>query len=420
MKVLNTWLLLLFVGTSAISQEKQVLNLALTEQLFIEQNLELIAEKYNIRMAEAERIQARLWPNPELNVEIAMWDYEDKKWFRNDYYAQRVFEVNQLIELGRKRKKRTEIADRGIEIAQLEFYETVRNLKNELRTVFIEAYFMNQRKERMEKSAVHLNNMITAYTRLFESGHYSRAELTRLKTLLTATQMEVLQMEQELIETTASLRILLGIPNRTELILEEPVELLADFKNEFLPLDQLLLTGLDQRADLQVEVQLSRLADAEISMAKSEAIPDLNIGAMYDRRGAEQWDYVGLTFGIELPLFDRNQGEIKKAQISKEQAEINVQKAVNLVEAEILESYHKFIQTQQVAQLMDDDLIDELDHMITGAINGFERQNISILEFIDYFESYNEGVTNYFELRAQLFTDRELINYSTGIDFNRK
>ncbi|WP_282037798.1 TolC family protein [Saccharicrinis aurantiacus] len=402
------------------AQTKQPITMQQAEHLFLEQNLELVAEKYNIKMAEAERIQARLWPNPEVGIEWALWDYEDKKWFRNDYYAQRVFEVSQLIELGGKRKKRTAVADIDIEISGLDFYEAIRNLKTELRSLYADTYYLNQRKNRMEQGMNQLSDLLQGYTKLYQAGNFSKVELVRLRSLLSSLKKEVLTIDHELIEANSSLRILLNAPSNVEFELSlDQSEANVKF-SESLKLMELMQMGLEHRSDYQVEVALSRMASAEISLSKSEAVPDLDLGVMYDRRGAEQWDYVGLTLGFDLPVFNRNQGDILKAKISKEQAEVNIQKAKNQVESEILEAYSKLQKTELVCEDIESSHLSDLDEMIDGAIKGFQKRNLSIIEFIDYFEAYNESVEDYFDMKIQLFNDVEMINYTVGMDYSSK
>lgn len=50
------------------------------EVLFLEQNLELIAERMNVDMADAAITQAKLWPNPSLTVgDISFWSTKGQR-----------------------------------------------------------------------------------------------------------------------------------------------------------------------------------------------------------------------------------------------------------------------------------------------------------------------------------------------------
>ena len=96
MQKIIIWSFLLF-GFSTYAQEPKTMELTMkkAEAIFIEQNLSLISIKYNVNVKEAELRQNQLWPNPELNLEFAVWDGDDKQWFRNDFNAQRVVAIEE-------------------------------------------------------------------------------------------------------------------------------------------------------------------------------------------------------------------------------------------------------------------------------------------------------------------------------------
>ncbi|MCY1719860.1 TolC family protein [Prolixibacteraceae bacterium Z1-6] len=416
MKQISIILMIVCSAVFASAQEHAALRLSIkdAEQLFLDQNMELLAEKYNIKISEAERLQARAWPNPEFSAEIAMWDKEDKKWFRSDYTAQRVFEVSQMIETAGKRKKRTEVADNNIKIAELEFYEVMLELKSELRLLFADIYYLNEKKARIDAGAGPLSNLIEGYSKLHASGNFARAELTRLKSLQRSIDKERLSLNHELIELTTRLKLLLNLNPGTDLNL-----IMDGFKTtdpNALILANLIEQALNYRVDYQRELYLASKAGAEVRLAKAEGIPDLNIGAMYDRRGAEQWDYVGLTFSMDIPVFDRNKGEIKRSEFEKEQAEINVQKMQLTIESELFEAYAKLSQTHKTVSNIEADYMDNLDQMLAGALTSFEKRSISLIEFIDYFESYTESLEDIYDLQLQLHSDMENMNFVSGYD----
>ena len=51
------------------------------DSIFIARNLQLLAQKYNVSATKAMIIQARLYPNPEINFEQGAYNPQTKKWF---------------------------------------------------------------------------------------------------------------------------------------------------------------------------------------------------------------------------------------------------------------------------------------------------------------------------------------------------
>jgi cobalt-zinc-cadmium efflux system outer membrane protein len=116
------------------------LDLQQTEKIFLEKNLALLAQQYNIDASKALIQQARLWDNPVLNTDQNV--YANGKFFEHgtsptgqplgEFYVQ----VQQLIKTAGKRGKEIKLARTGADISQLQFDDVMRNLKLQLRTDF--------------------------------------------------------------------------------------------------------------------------------------------------------------------------------------------------------------------------------------------------------------------------------------------
>jgi cobalt-zinc-cadmium efflux system outer membrane protein len=62
------------IAATPALQDTLVINQKEAEGLFLNNNLDLIIQKLNINQAEAQVIQAKLWPNPEFSVdEVNLW-----------------------------------------------------------------------------------------------------------------------------------------------------------------------------------------------------------------------------------------------------------------------------------------------------------------------------------------------------------
>src|SRR6266545_3858120 len=70
--------------------------------IFLQQNLQLVASRYDIDTVEAEKLTARLRPNPEISVGFSDIPLS----FRNNFIKPQTFnyDISQTFELGGKRK----------------------------------------------------------------------------------------------------------------------------------------------------------------------------------------------------------------------------------------------------------------------------------------------------------------------------
>ena len=84
--------------------------------IFLQQNLQLIAARYDIDTAEAEKLTAQLRPNPQLSVSTSGVPLS----FTGPFIKEQTFDygISQTFELGGKRSKRIAAADANADLAR--------------------------------------------------------------------------------------------------------------------------------------------------------------------------------------------------------------------------------------------------------------------------------------------------------------
>lgn len=129
---------LLICGTKA-----SVVSLSLkeSERRFCEHNLELMAERYNIDIAEAQVTQAKLFENPVVSFEQNVYNRLNGRYFDFGKQGETIVEVEQLIYIAGQRNKRVRLEKINKEMAVYQFEEVLRTLRSELKEKFVELYF---------------------------------------------------------------------------------------------------------------------------------------------------------------------------------------------------------------------------------------------------------------------------------------
>ena len=110
---------------------KRLISLPDAMAIFLQQNLQLVAGRYDIELAEAEKLTARLRPNPEFSTDIGDVPLNFTGKFFNE--RETSFGLSQTIELGAKRSKRIDVANADAELARAEFQTTIWQLTNDLK-----------------------------------------------------------------------------------------------------------------------------------------------------------------------------------------------------------------------------------------------------------------------------------------------
>ena len=122
---------------------------------------------------------------------------------------------------------------------------------------------------------------------------------------------------------------------------------------------------------------------------KSFRVPDLGISVGYDRRGGVWRDFIGFGISIDIPVFNRNQGAIKAAQIYRRQSEVLAGQQVNAVRNELTEAYDNYTNVYDMYKKSDmDSFTEEMDEMLGVFTKNMINRNISMVEYMDFFDSY--------------------------------
>jgi len=399
-----------------LSQNEIQLTLSVAEEIFLKNNLKLIAERYSIDMAQANVIQARLFENPELNFEQNIYSRADGEFF--DFKSPNVIQFEQLFFLAGKRKKLIALEKLNVEIAQLEFQELLRTLRNALRENFIEFYYQKKSIAIYNKGIDELKKLIEVYDEQYAKGNVSLMENARLKALLFGLQSEKFEIEKEIIELQKELNLLL---NQQEQTMNNPqletnaIRQFAFNENTYNLLKrELTNTPLLQMAQKQIEAE-----EANLRLQKSLRIPDLTVGVAYEREGELRPENVGLYFNIPIPFFNRNQGEIKVAEAQLNQNRTLHQQQEKESLNELYAAYSKANEALKFYQSYDKGLENDFERLIEGIVSSFERRTISMLEFIDYYETYKEIMLQLQEIEKETILSIEAINFVLGKNYFR-
>ena len=210
-------LILTFFGLPVFAQEFQILKYTPVEieALFLKQNLQLLAEKMNITLAEAEIAQSKLWDNPQLSIgSMNLWSTAKQReelggaFPRNTQFS---IELSQLILTANKRNKLINSQKVSREITVLNFEDVLRGLKAEFRKLIYETEYLQSYKDVLSVQQESLELLISAYKRQAELNNIAKNELLRLQSGLIELKNEINETEAALNEQQKNLKSLLNI-----------------------------------------------------------------------------------------------------------------------------------------------------------------------------------------------------------------
>ena len=406
-------LFLLLAGKMCAQQVAGTLTLKEAEQRFLERNLSLIAERYNIDMAQAQVLQAKLFENPVVSFEQNVYNRLNGKYFDFGKEGEAVVEIEQVIHLAGQRNKQVRLEKINKEIAEYQFEEVMRTLRQELNEKFVEVYFLSKSIAIYEKEVNSLQVLLGGMKVQQEKGNISLMEISRLESMLFSLKKEKNERESDLLTTRGELNLLLNLPEDTQVQLSLDEEVLQQ-----LDLSQLSFADLkaiiNERPDQKIARSTVNASRANLKLQKSMAFPEFSVKGNYDRVGNFINDYFAIGVSLSVPIFNRNQGNIKAARFSIQQAGVQQEYAANRADMELFTAYTSLEKATQLYQSTNMDLERNFEKLITGVNENFTRKNISLLEFIDYYDSYKETCIQLYEIKKNVFLAMENLNTVVG------
>lgn len=407
------FLLLLTRGVVCARQIPGTLTLKDAEQRFLERNLSLIAERYNIDMAQARVLQARLFENPVISLEQNVYNRLNGKYFDFGNEGETVVEIEQVIRLAGQRNKQVKLEKINKEIAGYQFEEVLRTLRRELNEKFVQVYFLSKSLSIYEQEVNSLQALLAGMKLQQEKGNVSLMEMSRLESMLFSLKKEKNERESELLSLRGEFNMLLNLPADARIPLSLDEEVLKQLDLSRLSFAD-LKAMINERPDLKIARSTVSASRANLKLQKSMAFPEFSVKGNYDRAGNYINNYFAVGVSLSVPIFNRNQGNIKAARFSIEQAGVQQEDAANRADMELYTAYTSLEKALQLYQSTNMDLERNFEKLITGVNENFSKRNISLLEFIDYYDSYKATCIQLHEIKKDVFLAIENLNTTIG------
>ena len=391
------------------------LSLREAENMFLKNNFDLLAARYQINEADAAVIQAKLWDNPNFSIEQGAYNNENKKWFDLSAGGESAVNLQQLIYLAGKRNKKIHIEKINSQIARYQFYDLIRTLRYELRTSFFELYFQEQSLSVYDQELAALKTLLGAYITEYQKGNVPFKELARLQAMQFNLENEKIELHKNVTETQSNLVLLTGDS------LSKPIKPVMDVSTfDFInpssvSLDQLLDSGMINRYDLKITEEQIKSEQTNLSLQKAMRVPDMTIGARYDKAGSYIHNYNSLSLGFDLPFWNHNQGNIKISENKIEENKVLKNQKELEVKNDISKAYIQFVETDNLYKSSFQKFDRNYDNLFDGITSAYKNHSISLLEFIDYYETYKDSKKEYLQLQNSRLDAIESLNLATGI-----
>lgn len=388
------------------------------EKIFLEKNLQLLAQHYNVEASKALIIQAKLWDNPILNTDQNV--YSNNKYFEHGTnpdgspYGQYYIQVQQLIKTAGKRGKQIQIARTNAEISEWQFKDVLRNLKYALHSDFYTVAKLLAMQQLYDEELQQLQKLSDGMNAQYKLGNIARKDLLRVHALQIGLQQDATENDKQLDDAEAELKSLLLVSGDT--FIKAITESITIPSMPSVSALQLVDLAKQNNTTYQLQQLQLKYQQQNLSYQKALAVPDVTLGPNFDKNSNYTPNYVGLGISLPLPLLNRNQGNIKSARWQVKAEEANTQNAEVELSNNVMSAYNKLKYTLQLTSSMQQDFYDDYNKLYGNIVESFKNRQISMVEFIDYFDAYKDTRQKQLQQQLNLQLAKDELNMQVGTD----
>ena len=336
-------------------------------------NPELAAARYELAGAGARVDQAQLRINPQLALDLE--DFAGSGMLSGTQSLQTTLSLSQVIELGDKRGRRSNVARAELEAADADLRARQLDVLAAVTQRFIDVVAAQQDQLLAQRAAEQSRAALTAIETRVQAARSPEAELRRARVAALRAGGEVQRAAARLAEARQSLATLWGstqplFPNAEAELFDFPPP--ADYAR--------LQQNLRTNPNALRFVAEQRLRAAQLQLAQVQSRPNLNLS--FGVRNHQDSDSNALVAGISLPLslYDHGGAATRNAEAQQMQSLARQQAALLAAETTLYGLHQQMLVARDTALMLRDQALPEAEQALTQTVYGYERGRFSYTE----------------------------------------
>ena len=392
------------------------------ERRFVDSNLTLLIGKSNIDVQRALEIQAKLFDNPNISYTHNFYNAGARRFFsvsgdqNGNAPGELSAQLQQLVRIAGKRKNQVALAKYNTQLTEYQYYDLLRTLKYQLRSDMAQIDLCLHNADIYTQQITVLNQLISATDYQVKRGNISEKELVRLQNSLLSLKTDERTNYETMLDAENDLKTLLKY-SKNEFVkpmLNQPKDISEAIRN--IGIDSLNNIAVTERYDVKAAKLNVDMSKTYLKLQHSQGVPDPTFFFEYDRFGSAFPNYTGLGVSIDLPVFNRNQGNVRSAKAAVKAAEYNSEDAYLNMKNDVETTLLKMLNITEMQKGFDDKYSSSFSKVSQGMLDLFKERKISLVEFLDFFDSYGDAKRNINQLDADYRQGIYELNYTLGRD----
>ena len=402
---------LLFVGAGN-GQNATLIGLDQAIDLALVHNHAIKAARTLILQNQAQEITANLRPNPTLGADTQFVPFFSPQDFSGDNLnnvQQFDIGISYLFERGHKRQRRLQAARDQTAVTRAQVTDAERTLAFNVGQQFVNVLLAESTLQFATEDLKDFQQTVDIGEAQLKAGYIGEGDYLKIKLQLLQFQTDVSSARLAKVQALVNLRESLGYN-----AVPADYDVIGDLAYQPLQakLEDLQMKALRERPDFRAAELGITAAQSQISLAKANAKVDVN--GTYDFTHVSGENTASIFANFELPIFNRNQGEIARTGYALTQAQEQQQAASDTVLSDVVNAYEAVRSNDEVVQLYTSGYLKQAQDSRDISEYAYKRGAASLLDFLDAERSYRSIQLAYRQALASYMTALEQLKEATG------
>jgi cobalt-zinc-cadmium efflux system outer membrane protein len=397
-----------------LAQNRGAVTISLDDaiQMALRHNHNLLALRTTIQQSEAEETTANLRPNPVLLSDWQFLPIFQPSQFSSDYLdntAQFDLGVSYLFERGKKRQHRLRAARDLTAVTRSQVADNERTLAFSVSTLFINVELAESTLQLALQDLKSFQNTVEIGQARYNAGDIGEGDLLKIKLQMLQFQTDVSAAQLARVQGLSDLRQLLGYESIAP---DYDVAGAFDYQPVKGNVEDFQAKALQSRPDLRAAQQGVTAADSQRALQQAIGKRDVTAEINYTHIG--YLNDVSLFGQMQMPIFDRNQGEIARAGFAITQAQEQERFANGQVLTDVRDAFENLRTNDQVVGLYRSGYLDQAQQSRDISEYAYRHGAASLLDFLDAERSYRSIQLAYRQALASYLLALEQLRQAVG------
>lgn len=351
-------------------------------------NAAYLAEKYNVEIADAQAVAAKVFNDPELTADFS--DNQDRTLMMGRSVE---LGLSYNVNLANARKARIDVAREEAKVTRALLEDYFRSLRCEAIEAWSQAWEAKSLFSLKRTSSESMDRIAASDSLRAALGEIGRTDAMQSSIEARAMKGDLLQAEADYSNALTALSVMAGGMTFTD-ITEDGLGLSLSER----PVDELVAIAQGRRADLRAAYLSKSLSQKNLALVKALRSPEVgfNVGYSYNTEVRNEIApaplFHGVTVGVSIPLkfSSANKGERVAAEKAAQQADAAYEAALQQIEAEVRMAWSSYKAALLAREKCSDQMLADARTILESRKAAYSRGDSSLLDYLLAVRVYND------------------------------